>query len=277
MDDGDELWFSFIMQNPTDTSSYANNRLMFYLGSQDADPGNRDMLSAGHGLGVEITPTGNGGGKPRVRGIAWEGATTETLGTRYEFPNGPSYPGTTTLIVGKITWGATSDTLDIYAPDTALNLGDPLAVSGTPITLAANVDQSLIDRLYIGGKKDSPIIDEIRIGATYEDVISGTGSGSGGPTEADNTVSFADFSSSIGYDPTGGAGGIGRASGSFAGFTGGSYTVEWSPDLVTPFTPIPGTWPVAGTGASGGAGVQIAWSYDTTDTKAFFRLKIAYP
>ena len=65
----------------------------------------------------------------------------------------------------------------------------------------------------------------------------------------------------------------GQVSGTFAGFSGGNYTVEWSPDLVTAFVPIFG--PVSGTGASGGSGDPITWTYDTGGaTKGFFRLVI---
>ena len=96
-----------------------------------------------------------------------------------------------------------------------------------------------------------------------------------GPTDEDDAVSIADFTSSLGFDPTGGGGTggtTGAASGTFAGFSGGSYSVEWSPDLVTLFTTVFG--PEAGTGTSGTAGVAIPWSYDTDDTEGFFRLVI---
>ena len=98
----------------------------------------------------------------------------------------------------------------------------------------------------------------------------------GGPDDADNTVSVSEFAGTLGFDPNGGLGETrGLVTGSFAGYTGGSYTVQWSPDLVTAFVPIPGTnWPVSGTGSSGSDGVQILWSYATSDTSAFFRLVI---
>ena len=102
------------------------------------------------------------------------------------------------------------------------------------------------------------------------------GGGVAGPTDDDNALSASEFANSIGFDPTGGGGGDGLASGSFAGFTGGSYRVEWSPDLVTPWDDVPGTvWPVAGTGDSGTGGVQIPWSHETGGAdKAFYRLSI---
>lgn len=89
-----------------------------------------------------------------------------------------------------------------------------------------------------------------------------------GPTDADNEVSNADFDTNFSYDGT-------SASGTFAGFTDGSYTVEWTSDLVVPFAPVPGiSWPVLGTGTSGGSGDAIDWSYDPGTATGFFLLVI---
>jgi autotransporter-associated beta strand protein len=114
------------------------------------------------------------------------------------------------------------------------------------------------------------------LGGNLTGVALATVGGGGGPTAADNAVSIADFSNSISFNPTGGGGGNGLASGSFAGFSGGTYTVQYSPDLgVTPWAPVAGATSIAGTGTSGTAGVQIPWSFETNGaTKAFFRLVI---
>ena len=81
------------------------------------------------------------------------------------------------LIVMKIEWGATSDTVsvanfDISVPYTALTEADFDAASPVSIASANNLDQSTFDTLSFHGSRSN--FDEIRIGTTFEDVVTGT-------------------------------------------------------------------------------------------------------
>jgi hypothetical protein len=68
------------------------------------------------------------------------------------------------LVVGRITWGATEDTIDIFLPDTNLNLGPVHS------TLTVDVDQSGYDTISFA-RGDKVVMDEIRFGASFESVI----------------------------------------------------------------------------------------------------------
>ena len=72
------------------------------------------------------------------------------------------------LVVAKITWGASSDTIEIYLPKEDMVLPD------TPSSvLTLNVDQSAFDTLTFS-RNGVPLLDEIRIGASYHSVLQGT-------------------------------------------------------------------------------------------------------
>jgi|GEM_PF-1824685 len=79
----------------------------------------------------------------------------------------------TALLVGKIDWGvgAAGETLTLYAPGEDFASGSTIDL-GTPIQtlLAPNLDQAAFDTFAIMWK-DAPGLDEIRIGATMEDVL----------------------------------------------------------------------------------------------------------
>ena len=97
-------------------------------------------------------------------------ASTHSNGTtlnRFSLPE-------TILVVGKITWGASTDTVELYLPDTSGNLG--LVQS----TATANVNQSVFDTLtfhtrYQGsttaGANTDVALDEIRFGPSQADVL----------------------------------------------------------------------------------------------------------
>lgn len=76
--------------------------------------------------------------------------------------------GTGRLIVGKITWGASSDTVEIYLLSDGVNLPEKASS-----TLIANVDQSKFDVLTFG-RAGSLTFDEVRFGATHQSVVQGT-------------------------------------------------------------------------------------------------------
>ena len=68
------------------------------------------------------------------------------------------------LIVGKITWGTTSDTIAIYQPDANLNLGSLIS------TLTTNVNQSTQDTMT-WSRGDVVMLDEIRFSTSYASVL----------------------------------------------------------------------------------------------------------
>ena len=130
---------------------------------------------------------------------------------------------------------------------------------------------------FTNGTEGQPIA--LRLGGSgtrgmYVDNVAFSIEGTTG--NADHWVTIEGFSSTLGFDPSGGTGaGVGLVTGSFAGFTNRSYTVQWAPDLVTEFVALPGTaWPVEGTGTSDSSGEPIQWSFETSGDSAFFRLVI---
>ncbi len=153
LDDGAELWFSFLTNNTAGTNTavvfgLGTDRVGFFSGVEDD----------GQAIGVNIS----GGSSPRA--ATWSPTRSQASGSA-------SIPSdTTALIVGKITWGADAsspDTLELYLPDTDLVLPE------SPVsTTSAVLDQSQFNVLSIGGKDSgSPKIDEIRFAASYDDVI----------------------------------------------------------------------------------------------------------
>lgn len=153
LDDGAEVWFSFLTNNTADTNTGLYLHLGTYLSSFFGG-----MDDGGEAIGVEI----GGGTTPKAATWAPGRSTSPSTG---------SIPSdTTALIVGKITWGADAsapDTVEIYLPDSDLLLpSEPVS------TRSAVLDQSTFDVLGFGGKNaGSPKIDEIRFATNYDDVI----------------------------------------------------------------------------------------------------------
>ena len=102
----------------------------------------------------------------RLQSTTWNGGNA-TRGT-----TGPVITANTLkLIVGKITWGATNaanDTINLYTPDANLTLGSSV-VSSTAVLNQTNFDTLSISLRY--PFNDDFGLDEIRFGASYNDVI----------------------------------------------------------------------------------------------------------
>jgi len=152
MDDGDTLWFSFMTVQGMGGS---NPDFGFALGTDPGlDQNNIPLANSGNGLGVRIKDN-------QIRAAAWvNGAVNKPVGAGFS-------AGTTYLIVGEIIFGAETDTINLYLPDTDLNLGDVVS------TTTATLDQTAFDTITFVNKTTSPRdqIDEIRFGATYQDAI----------------------------------------------------------------------------------------------------------
>jgi len=83
------------------------------------------------------------------------------------------------IFVAKIEWGAVTDTVTVYnfaIDDTLTEEEFDLATKQT-ITSVNNLDQSAFDMLSFAGSRF--FIDEIRIGQTFDDVVTGTSVGPG--------------------------------------------------------------------------------------------------
>ncbi|MBK1855053.1 PASTA domain-containing protein [Verrucomicrobiaceae bacterium 5K15] len=173
MADGSTLWFSIVIdvsgQNKanTDLNLAICNANKFESGSL----GNRQNLVPSTAEGIGLTYD-----KGRIQGAYWKDsgdgdAYSERTGVdSYTVLNATSR--SSALIVGKIEWGAdelATETLTLYAPDTTLALGLPTMDA---ISIPA-LDQTQFDTLALHFK-DFPMVDEIRVGATYESVILGT-------------------------------------------------------------------------------------------------------
>ena len=163
MDHGAELWFSFLCPNPNSTSASPT----LVLGNEVLS-NSTTVANSGSAIGVRLYE-----GKT-VQGMIYKGGgTAATSSTQTTLAASEM-----ALVVGHITWGAnpdSPDTIEIYTPGTNL-------VLDTPQSTSAVVDQSTFHMLSMWGSGTAPTMDEIRFGATYDDVI-----GQGTNTSADLT------------------------------------------------------------------------------------------
>ncbi len=165
LNDGATLWFSVLLGYDAG-GNRTNTRLAFILGDESQSTGNNTyyMNSPGAtGLGVNL---GNAGhiqpylmtdqNTPNQAGTS-PGAVLPSSSTNVDY----------TLVVGRVTWGAAEDTVDLFLPGSDLAL--PASVHSS---LTVNVDQSGYDTLSMA-RGDMVVLDEIRFGASYESVIGG--------------------------------------------------------------------------------------------------------
>jgi len=172
MADGATLWFSYVEdtlgQNMTNLDfnfALATDPLEGYYPPQLSYDNRMNLRNDGFGIGVSNSTT-------RVRGAYWQDdgdgdgwGEVHRTDTTLVLNNSDN---SRAMIVGKIEWGADAaadETITLYAPGTDLVIGDPILELTTPA-----LDQSLFDTLAIEWK-DTPSIDEIRFGATYESAI----------------------------------------------------------------------------------------------------------
>jgi hypothetical protein len=184
--DGGELWFSLIMGYDSG-GNRTNSRLTFVLGTESMSGGNFQYYyntAGATGLGVTLGRFGSNGRivATQVRDSTFgTGFSGNVYGTGQTITAVPDSNGVLNidyrLVVGRITWGASEDTIDIFLPDTNLNLGSVHS------TLTVNVDQSGYDTISFA-RGDKVVMDEIRFGASFESVI-----GAGAPASP-----YADWS-----------------------------------------------------------------------------------
>lgn len=158
LDDGASLWFSALVQTGGDIAT--NGDLGFALGTDQIDAGNNLPISnSGQALGFTFENN-------QLRASHW--VPGDLIRSSTNGGNSAS-PDTLYLVVGKITWGASSETIEIFRPDTNLSLGVAVSTYTTP----GNLDQAQFNIVSFGSKSATTahLFDEIRFGASYESVI----------------------------------------------------------------------------------------------------------
>jgi len=166
LDDDKSLWFSVLVRSGGDIAT--NGDLGFALGTDQITAGNNLPISnSGKALGFTFN-------NDQLRASHWAPTLTRSGSNTGNAASANSLY----LVVGKITWGATSETIEIYRPVTNLTLGSAVSTYTTP----ANLNQSMFDTISFGSRSATPahLIDEIRFGASYESVI---GLGASGPVD----------------------------------------------------------------------------------------------
>jgi len=147
LDDGDELWFSFVGGCAL-SGGTINNRHRLQIGA-DAD----------NNVAIYENKTADGQGQVRAA-ITIGGVETVSTGSA-------TFTESTRLFVGRAIFGAT-DTVEVYLP------GPDLALPASPAgTVTGSLDQSTFDMLrsQVTNGNSGVDADEIRIGTTYSDVI----------------------------------------------------------------------------------------------------------
>jgi hypothetical protein len=155
LNNGATLWFSVIVNTPTLAGS--NPDTGFAIATNQLGSGNNLPIGAG---GQAIGWTIKNG---KLQASTWNGGEV-VRGT-----NGPAVATNATIfVVGEITWGADSaaaDAINLYLPDTDLNLGSVRA------STSAVLNEANFDTITSSLKSNTGYgFDEIRFGATYEDV-----------------------------------------------------------------------------------------------------------
>ncbi len=166
LDDGATVWFSVVMGGYGGWDMAGNvfhlalgNNGIFYTFPNSYNIPN-DGITPGSGLGVRLHNKG-------VFATQFVAAGPQLTGDYDNTVNGGIINDQQRLVVGKITWGATSDTVEIYLPGEDMILPAPTSV------LTANVDQSTFDTLTFS-RGSNVLLDEIRFGATLQSVLQGT-------------------------------------------------------------------------------------------------------
>lgn len=163
LNNGATLWFSVIVDYEDPSN---NQRLSLALANNSFNTNNFQYNIPNEGpqtgAGVGFTLTGNSNGRvsaTRFNNTVGNNGTQSAQSGIVVTNAGPP-----TLIVGSFTWGAgLTDVINIYAPDTDLNLGSVIA------SLTVDVDQATFDTIT-WARGDRILMDEIRFGASFADV-----------------------------------------------------------------------------------------------------------
>jgi hypothetical protein len=154
LNDGETLWFSFI-------AKYGSG--IFALASDSFHSGGKPYIeNKGTGIGFMTSRGKNYAAMFRGKSFLEEQLTVVRGDNVW---GGYHRNGDVGLVVGKITWGAEEDIIQIYDPGVDLVLGDPIS------TLKTKVDQSTFNTVTAKGWAG---LDEIRFGDSYYSVLAGS-------------------------------------------------------------------------------------------------------
>jgi hypothetical protein len=157
--DGATLWISFLLR--ASEGSGTNHQQSFAFGTDEilADQFAQKMTNAGSGVGISF----NRGKKLNI--AYWD------KGARKASENDTARVEATHLVVLAITWGPSSETIQLYRPGTDLAQPDPAET----VTTTGNLDQSTFDTITYSHRGTGAFdeIDEIRFGSSYTDVVPG--------------------------------------------------------------------------------------------------------
>ncbi|MFK7852147.1 MAG: PEP-CTERM sorting domain-containing protein [Akkermansiaceae bacterium] len=152
MDDGVELWFSYVFE-----TIGSGNTIIGIGNSWHSFTNALDDDSNSDSIGMRVQNSDDFAG------------TTIDNGTFVKTGNTNLALNETHLLVGRIVWGdGVDDTLTTYLPNSTLVLGS--AVN----SVSANLNQASFDTLSIYSNNSNHTVDEIRFGASYNDVITTT-------------------------------------------------------------------------------------------------------
>ena len=154
MADGATLWFSVVVDN---SAAGPTQKTGFFLGSDGFSRTSDESGVNGGGNGIGLFSR-NGG-----TFLAGAFANGRAPGT----DTGVSANSGPVLLVGQITWGTDggNETLTIYTPNADLARG-----AAVRTTSFADMDQSTFNTVAVRLKENS-VLDEIRFGASYNDVV----------------------------------------------------------------------------------------------------------
>jgi autotransporter-associated beta strand protein len=162
LDDGATVWMSMMLQG---TAYPETGRISIALANNGFtyDPNiPNDGSQPGSGLGVTVD-------EGVVYAAQYHAAAVGTplLGNNDSAVAGTLNYHTPRLLVAKITWGATSDKIEVFMPWEDMLLPAPTSV------LTANVNQAVFDTLTFS-RGHNVFLDELRVGPTYQSVVQGT-------------------------------------------------------------------------------------------------------
>jgi len=155
---GAELWFSVVLQPGSGSNDYGFLGLSSATGTIGANFGS--VPTGANVMGIWLQ---NGSDLQSATAVNGSTQGREWFQANLSLVN-------PTFVVGKYTWGAdgaANDTLQIYLPGTDLVL--PGSQTGPTITTV--IDQSTFSDLGLWMRHVNSQVDEVRFGATYNDVI----------------------------------------------------------------------------------------------------------
>jgi hypothetical protein len=147
-DDGDTLYFSFLFQFGTETGGWAS---VYFLSDAGAVDGSSGRIQYDNGYGARI------GGDGILE--------AKSAGSEADYgPDSADYDeGEEHLVIGRISFGATEDKVEIWLDD--------LTASGAADSIATSSSLTRGENVYLSARKDTAIaLDELRLGETLADV-----------------------------------------------------------------------------------------------------------